>query len=142
MEFKLFSFGVEKGKIIELAKAIGDENPIYRSLESAQNAGYKGIPVPLTFLQVIELIGSETGFEEKFEKLKLNPVKILHGEQEYEYLGGIYAGDQLTVTGKITHVETKSGATGGMDLITQENHFTNQDSHLVAISRSTIIHRH
>ncbi|MFD6440857.1 MaoC family dehydratase N-terminal domain-containing protein [Peribacillus sp. NPDC060186] len=141
LEFKPYSYGVEKGKIQELAAAIGDDNPIYYSLEAARQKGYEGIPIPLTYLQVIDLFGGY-GFEEKIRKLKLNPVKILHGEQAYEYLGEIYAGDELTVTSKVINSETKSGSTGGMDLVTIENRYRNQRGELVAIAKSTIVHRH
>ena len=38
LEFKPYSFGVEKGKIKELTAAIGDNNPIFSSLEAAKQA--------------------------------------------------------------------------------------------------------
>lgn len=66
LELEPYSMAVEKGKIKELAIAIGDDNPIYYSLEAAKNAGYDGIPVPLTFLQVIEYHGGY-GFQEKWK---------------------------------------------------------------------------
>ncbi|WP_185148041.1 MaoC family dehydratase N-terminal domain-containing protein [Peribacillus simplex] len=48
-ELEPYSMEVEKGKIKELAIAIVDDNPIFYSLESAKDADYDGIPVPLTF---------------------------------------------------------------------------------------------
>jgi len=90
-ELEPYCMAVEKGKIKELAIAIGDDNPVYYSLEAAKEAGYDGIPVPLTFLQIIDFHGGY-GFQEKMEALYLIPVKILHGGQAYEYLGDIYAG--------------------------------------------------
>ncbi|MFA1710101.1 MaoC family dehydratase N-terminal domain-containing protein [Peribacillus frigoritolerans] len=141
LEFRPYSFGVEKGKIKELAAAIGDDNPIFSSMQAAQEAGYERIPVPLTYLQIIDSFGGY-GFEEKIEVLKFNPVKILHGEQEYEYLGDIFDGDELTVTSKIIQAETKTGSTGSMDIVTQENRYTNQKGELVATAKSTLVHRH
>ena len=141
LELEPYRMAVEKGKIKELAIAIGDDNPIYYSLEAAKDAGYDGIPVPLTFLQVIEYHGGY-GFQEKMELLKLNPLKILHGEQEYEYLGDIYAGDELHVTSKIVRADTKIGSSGRMDFVTEETRFTNQKGELVAIAKITLIHRH
>ena len=141
LELEPYSMAVEKGKIKELAIAIGDDNPIYYSLEAAKEAGYDGIPVPLTFLQVIEYHGGY-GFQEKMEVLKLNPLKVLHGDQEYEYLGDIYAGDELYVTSKIIRADSKIGSSGALDFITEESRFTNQKGELVAISRITLIHRH
>ncbi|WP_223593518.1 MaoC family dehydratase N-terminal domain-containing protein [Neobacillus bataviensis] len=141
IELEPYSMSVEKGKIKELAKAIGDDNPIFFSMEAAKAAGYEGIPVPLTFLQVIDYHGGY-GFQEKMAELKLNPEKILHGEQEYEYLGDIYAGDELQVTSKIIRADTKIGSSGGMDFITEETRYTNQNGELVAIAKITLIHRH
>jgi acyl dehydratase len=141
LELEPYSMAVEKGKIKELALAIGDNNPIYFSLEAAKEAGFDGIPVPLTFLQIIDYHGGY-GFQKKMEALKLNPVKILHGEQEYEYLGNIYVGDELYVTGKIIRADTKMGSSGGMDFVTEETRYTNQKGELVAIAKITLIHRH
>lgn len=141
LEFKPYQFEIEKGKIKELIAAIGDDNPIYSSVEAAQEAGYENIPIPLTFLQVVDTWGGY-GFDEKVKKLKLNPVKILHGEQEYEFFEEIYPGDVLSVISKVVNAEVKKGSTGGMDLITTENQYTNQKGKLVAISRSTTVHRH
>ena len=141
LEYEPYSFEIEKGKIKEFAAAIGDGNPIYYDLEAAQKEGFTGIPIPVTFLQVVDLWGGYS-FQDKVEKLKLNPVNILHGEQEYELVNEIYAGDVLTVTAKVINAEVKKGTTGSMDLITTENKYVNQKGELVAISRGVTVHRH
>lgn len=136
-----YRYEIEKNKIIELAKAIGDDNPTYRSVEAAQAAGYEGIPVPITFLQVVDNWGGP-GIDELVRKLGLNKARLLHGEQQFEYVADIYAGDELSVRSKVVHIETKSGASGGMDLITTENEYTNQQGVLAAVSRRVLVHRH
>jgi acyl dehydratase len=141
LEYDSYSFEIEKGKIREFAAAIGDDNPIYYDVEAAKKEGFENIPIPLTFLQVVDLWGGYT-FQDKVEKLKLNPVKILHGEQVYELVEEVYAGDILTVSAKITDVNIKKGSSGGMDLITTEHRYVNQHNALVAISRNTTVHRH
>jgi acyl dehydratase len=141
LEFTPYSMAVEKGKIKELARALGDDNPIYFDLEAAKKEGYDGIPIPPTFFQIIDLWGG-MGSVEKVEKLKLNLARVLHGQQQYEYLGDIVAGDVLSVTSKVVHAETKTGSTGAMDLITTENQYRNQRGELVAIARNTLVHRH
>jgi len=132
---------VEKGKIREFAEAIGEDNPIYYGVEAAEKEGFKGIPIPLTFLTAIDFWGGPT-FDEKMEKLNLNPLKVLHGEQEYEYVGDIYAGDTLTVQAEVINAVVKKGSTGGMNLITTENQYTNQDGNLVAKSKNVTVERH
>nr|WP_256436628.1 MaoC family dehydratase N-terminal domain-containing protein [Brevibacillus sp. HB1.1] len=141
LEFKPYTMPVEKGKIKELALAIGDDNPIYYDLEAAKKEGYDGIPIPSTFLQVIDLWGG-MGSVEKMEKLGLKLARVLHGQQSYEYLGDIVTGDVLSVTSKVVDAETKTGSSGSMDLVTSENQYRNQRGELVAITRNTIVHRH
>ncbi|MBN6885588.1 acyl dehydratase [Cytobacillus horneckiae] len=140
LELEPYSMAVEKGKIKELALALGDDNPIYYDLEAAKKEGYDGIPIPPTFLQVIDLWGG-LGSAEKVEKLKFNLVRVLHGQQAYEYLGDIVAGDVLSVTSKVVAAETKSGSTGVMEFVSLENQYQNQRGELVAITRSTLVHR-
>src|SRR3954451_11125008 len=90
LELPPYTYTVERGKIREFALAIGDPNPIYYDEEAARYEGYEGIPIPLTFLQSIDLWGGYS-FDQKCQILNLNPVKILHGEQEYSHLKPIYA---------------------------------------------------
>ncbi|MBX9973610.1 MaoC family dehydratase N-terminal domain-containing protein [Cytobacillus firmus] len=141
LELAPYTYSVEKGKIRELVLAIGDPNPIYYDEEAARNEGYDGIPIPLTFLQIIDLWGGYS-FQQKCELLNLNPVNILHGEQGYQFVKPIYAGDVLTVSGKVSDVKTKIGTSGGMNLITLEFEYRNQHNELVALSRNLTIERH
>jgi hypothetical protein len=141
IEFAPYSFEIEKGKIREFVAAIGDQNPIYYDLEAAQKEGFERIPIPLTFLQVVDSWGGYN-FQQKMERMKLNPVRVLHGEQSFELIDDIYAGDKLNVEMKIVNVDVKTGSTGGMDLITTENHYRNKENKLVAISQSVLVHRH
>lgn len=140
-KYKPYSFEIEKGKIKEFAKAINDDTPIYYDLEVAKEEGYKGIPIPLTFLQAVDLWGGYD-FETKASLLKLNAGKILHGEQHYEIVKEIYAGDTLTVNAEVISVKTKKGSSGGMDIITTEHQYVNQHGELVALSKNVLIQRH
>ena len=40
---------VERGPVANFAAAVTDENPVYRSVEAAREAGFDGIPAPPTF---------------------------------------------------------------------------------------------
>jgi acyl dehydratase len=141
MELAPYTHPVEAGKIRELAEAIGDLNPIYFDEEAAKKQGFEGIPIPLTYLQLIDLWGGYS-FQEKCEMFKLNPVKILHGEQEYQFIKEVYAGDVLTVYGKVADVKVKQGSSGGMNLINLKYEYYNQNKELVATSRNLTIERH
>src|SRR5437879_13566954 len=92
--FPPFTIEVERGKIRELALAIGDENPIYPSREAVQAAGYDDVPLfptaptMFTFWGISKLAG-------QLVKLGVNVMGILHGEKEYAYLAAISAGAML-----------------------------------------------
>jgi acyl dehydratase len=66
--------------------------------------------------------------------------RLLHGEQEFEYLAPVYAGDVLTATARVADVYEKAGSRGGsMTFGVLETTFTNQHGEKVLISRSTLI---
>ncbi len=139
--FPAFTIEVERGKIRELALAIGDDNPIYSSREAAQEAGYPDVPLyptsPTTFV-----FWGNTKMVGQLVSLGINVMGILHGEEEYEYLAPIYPGD--TLTGVMTLVDGKSRQGQGgssMDILTTEIRYTNQHNQPVLKARQVIIVR-
>ncbi|TMA47134.1 MAG: MaoC family dehydratase [Deltaproteobacteria bacterium] len=72
--------------------------------------------------------------------LKLDYRRLLHGEQEFEYLKPIRPGDVLTARGRTKDVFEKEGKRGGkMLFVITETEFTNQRGEVAAYSRSTLI---
>jgi acyl dehydratase len=126
---------VERGKIREFARAIKDPNPIYFD-EAFARAHGGGIMPPPTFTMTL-------GFWDDGRNrplLTYDVRRLLHGEQEFEYLAPIYAGDVLTATGRVSDVYEKAGSRGGtMTFGVIETTFTNQRGEPVLISRSTLI---
>ncbi|USK61718.1 FAS1-like dehydratase domain-containing protein [Peribacillus asahii] len=125
MKLETYTFKVEKGKIKELALAIGDLREEYLNGEAV-------LP---TFPTVIDFWG---GGASTSDLLGLNVKKVLHGEQEYEYLGEMKPGDEITVTGVVEKVYTKAA----MNFVILKKEFVNQHGEKVLISRSTVIERH
>lgn len=124
-ELEAYTFLVEKGKIKELALAIGDLKEEYLN-------GERILP---TFPTVIDFWG---GGSSASELLDLNVKKVLHGEQEYEYLGEMKPGEEITVKGYIEDVYTKAA----MNFVIIKKEYFRQSGELVLRSRSTIIERH
>jgi len=125
MKLETYTFKVEAGKVKELALAIGDLREEYLNGEAV-------LP---TFPTVIDFWG---GGASTSDLLGLNVKKVLHGEQEYEYLGEIKPGDEITVTGVVEKVYTKAA----MNFVILKKEFVNQNGETVLISRSTVIERH
>ena len=132
MEFETFAFEIERGKIREFAMSIGDENKLYVDQAAARDAG---LP------EVMNLWGG-ADFEQLCAVLEMDPLKVLHGEMEYEYFGLIHPGDTLSVTTSVESARSKSTSSGGMNLFKLESTYVNQRGETVLIGRSTVIEQH
>ena len=131
---------VERGKIREMAKAIGDPNPIYLDKEAAIREGYRDTPVPPTFLTVPMMWSSSMPV--LINDLKINFMMVLHGEEEYEYYRDIYPGDTITGIPRVVSVEEKTSKAGKkMDMITVEILYKNQNNEDVARARTLLVER-
>lgn len=124
--FPSFTITVERSKISELARALGDENPIYHDLAVARAAGYEDVPLLPTAPTMFTFWGN-TKLWEQLAGVGINVKRILHGEEEYEYVAPIAATDSLT--GVTTIIDGKSRPS--MDIVTTETRYTNQHDQYV-----------
>ena len=126
---------VERGKIREFAQAIKDDDPLYFDEEHARReAG--GIMPPVTFLQTVQHWDDGRGRP----RIPFDLKRVLHGEQEYEFLQPIHAGDVLTAVSRIVDVYDKPGKRGGsMTFAVAETEYRNQRGDLVARARHITI---
>jgi len=134
--FAPYEFRVERGKIKEFADAVGDPNPLYRDPIVAAQAGFAAIPAPPTLLR--------TFLYETSESRNALGVKdwsyIVHGEQEFEYLAPVVAGDVLTAQDRIVSVtEKESKRAGTLQIGVIETVFKNQRGETVQIARRTLV---
>ena len=140
MELEEYSFPIEQGKIKEFVQAIGDTNPVYVSSEAAVQKGHKNIITPPTFGSCIEFWGGP-GFEVLMKKLGVNPVRILHAEQDFEYLGEINPSDIITAKTRVSNAFRKEGKAGAMNFITLETSYFNQKVEKILVSHMVIVER-
>lgn len=139
--FAPFTIQLERGKIHELALAIGDTNPIYQSKEAAQAAGYEDVPLFPTAPTILTFWGN-TQQARNLMSAGINVMRILHGEEEYEYLSPIHPGDTLTGVTTIVDGKTRAGRDGSsMDILTTETRYTNQHNQPVLNARTMIVVR-
>ena len=130
--FEPFTFEVERGKIRELCRAIGDENQIFFDEDVAKASGYKDTPVPLTFATVMNF----WGYPEVWERMKemgVDVQRLLHAKEEYEYFNQIYPGDVLT--GAVSVESMRDGAMGMVSFKTTYK----RDDEVVMTAKMTII---
>jgi len=139
--FAPFTCEVQRNKIHELNIAIGDENPIYHSREAAQEAGFPDVPIsPTSPTMFSRWAKRQPGLS--MTDLGIDVARILHGEEEYEYIAPIYPGDVLTGTTTLVDGKTRQGSGGHMmDILTTETRYINRDNQHVLSTRSTIVVR-
>lgn len=136
-EFPPFSTEVEKGRLRFFAEAIGERNPIYTDESAAKAAGYLAIPAPPTFMFSVDLDGPD--MLPILKLLNLDIGRVLHGTQDFEYLGQIYAGDSITQKSKIADIYDKKN--GALEFVVQESTYTNQNDELVGRAQQTLVYR-
>ena len=143
LELKQGTFPVEIAKIREFSTALLDESPAYRSSEQARAAGFKDMPIPVTFL--VAGAYTEAGQNGLMAILDAGIAKrgmMLHGEQEFEYLRPIYVGERFTVNNTMVDAYEKEGSRGGkMVFFVAQSEYIGEDGKPAARSRMIVIER-
>jgi acyl dehydratase len=125
---------VERGHIRRFVEAVGDANPIYVDEAAARAAGHPRIPAPPTFAVALRANDPRGGID-------LDWRKLLHGEQEFVSSRPLYAGDRLTIVGRIAAAAVKQTKSGIMDVMVLETVATDGDGARVFMARSTVLVR-
>jgi len=120
---------VELGKVREFARAVQDD--------AADYAGGQPLAPPTFLMTIAHWIGdlgaTRTG-------IKLDYRRLLHGEQEFEYVAPIRVGDVLTFRSRTKDVFEKQGKRGGsMLFVVGETEFRDQQGAVVAYMRNVAI---
>jgi hypothetical protein len=125
---------VERGKIGEFAHAVMNTSEAYRSEDTV---------APPTFPQSIALWRARTPrptTDARGGGGGMDMRRVLHGEQEFEYVRPLRAGDVLTAESNLKERYEKEGKRGGtMTFTVTETVFKDQNGEVVAYSRGTSI---
>lgn len=138
--FDPFTVEVDKSKIRELAQALGDDNPIFVDDEAAQRAGLPGIVAPPTYPTLFKMWG-EGGSSPHIKAMGGNVLRLLHGEESYEYFGLIRPGDVMTGQTKVVDITEKEGRSSTLDIVNLQTEYHNQHGKLVVVANTTIVIR-
>ena len=138
--FQPFSIEVDKSKIRELAQALGDEKPIFRDEAVAQTGGLPGIVAPPTFVSLVKMWG-EGGSSPHIRTMGGDVLRLLHGEESYEYHGLIRPGDVITGQTRVVSIDQKEARSGSLEIVVLQTDYHNQGGELVIAARTTIVLR-
>ncbi|MFH1150142.1 MAG: MaoC family dehydratase N-terminal domain-containing protein [Actinomycetota bacterium] len=128
-------YEIGREKMREYARAIGETSPYYHDTEFGRSSAYGDNIAPPSFAAVYNLLGAAKFFFDP--EIQVNFAMLVHGEQEFEYLKPVKAGDVITSTGRIVDIAEK----GNNDVIKFEARSVNQDGDLVTIGRATFVVR-
>ena len=139
--FPSFPVKIVDTKIRELARAIGDNNPIYQDNQAAQAAGYVCIPLfPTT--ATIFLFWENNHFVEQLAGLGLDVNRLMHREETYEYLAPLHSGETLTGVMTVLDGSTRKGRDNIIvDLVTLQLRYTNQQEQPVLLATTRLVTR-
>ena len=132
------TLSIDAARLKFFAEAIGETNPIYVDDDAARAAGHKDILVPPTFLMA-GTMDSGVMFD-MLDRMNVSLGKVLHGEQQFEYLAPVFVGDIVSISSIIVDIFDKKN--GALEFIITENTVTNQHSIVVAKMRATTVVRH
>jgi acyl dehydratase len=138
-EYAPYVVHVERGKIKEFARAIGDLSPFYLDDEVGRASPWGDVIAPPTFAITFKDEKADTA--SLLKDLGTDISRILHGEQEFEHFKPIRPGDTLLCRGRISDIYEKSGKSGPMAFVVRETTITDSDNDVVAKVRGITVVR-
>ncbi len=128
---------VEKGQLKLLAESVGETNAIYTDEVAAKAAGHPALPAPPTFAFCLaNLAGQPYSY---LDEMGVDVARLLHGEQAFEHLAPIYAGDVITLATAIAAITQKKD--GALEVVTATTDATNQHGALCVRQTTALIVR-
>jgi len=128
-------YQVGREKIREFAAAIGETSPACNDVAAARALGYSDLVAPPTFGFILQMRAMNVALFDPEVGVEL--ARVIHGEQKFDYVRPIVAGDEIVVTPTIEEVKSRPG----MDMITVRGDLTDAAGAEVGSLRSVIVHR-
>lgn len=103
---------IERGKVIEFARAIKSRNGLHLDPAAARAAGFADVVAPLTFsAATAHYNGGDAADLPK--ALGLDITRMLHGEERWSYVRPVIAGETLAGTREVVAAWRKATRSGG-----------------------------
>ena len=138
-EYPPFPVTVERGRIKEFARAIGDLNPSYLDDRVGAASEWGDLIAPPTFAITFRDETADTG--SMLRDLGTDISRILHGEQEFELFRPLQPGQTYLCRARIVDIYEKSGRSGPMAFVVRETTITDRTNDVVAAMRHITIVR-
>ena len=116
---------IEAGRVAFFAKAIGERADKFAAV------------APPTFL--FSAYTDNNIFWDLLDRMGIPHQRLLHGEQDFEYLTPIHIGDEISVRGRIAAIRDKKD--GALEFVEIQSEASNQTGALVAKLKSLLVVR-
>jgi acyl dehydratase len=134
-----FAVTVERGKIKEFARAIGDPSPFYLDDAVGRASEWGDIIAPPTFAVTFRDEAFDSGAV--LRELGTDISRLLHGEQEFELFKPIRPGETYLCRSRIADIYEKQARSGPLAFVVRETVVTDPDNEVVALMRHVTVIR-
>jgi acyl dehydratase len=138
-EYPPYAVTVERGKIKEFARAIGDDDPLYLDDRVGAASAWGDVIAPPTFSITFRDEAADTAAFLK--ELGTDISRILHGEQEFEIFRPLQPGQTYLCRAKIVDIYEKAGRSGPMAFVVRETTIADGSNEIVATMRGVTVVR-
>jgi acyl dehydratase len=138
-EFPPYAVTVERGRIKEFARAIGDANPFHLDDRVGAASEWGDIIAPPTFPITFRDEGADT--TALLRELGTDISRVLHGEQEFEIHRPLQPGRTYLCRARVSDIYEKTGKSGPMGFVVRETTVTDSDNEIVAVMRGVTVVR-
>jgi N-terminal half of MaoC dehydratase len=138
-EYPPYVATVERGKIKEFARALGDLNPYYLDDRIGAASPWGDIIAPPTFATTFRDESADAAA--LLADLGTDISRVLHGEQEFEIFRQLVPGERYLCRTKILDIYEKSGKSGPMAFVVRETAITDGADEIVAAMRHITVIR-
>jgi acyl dehydratase len=138
-EFPPYVVTVERGKVKEFARAIGDLNPCYLDDRVGAASEWGDVIAPPTFATTFRDDTIDTAAF--LRELGTDISRILHGEQEFEIFRPLRPGESYVCRARVVDVHEKTGKSGPMAFVVRETAIADKTNELVARVRHVTVIR-
>jgi hypothetical protein len=138
-EYPPYPVTVERGKIKEFARALGDANPFHLDDDVGRASAWGDIIAPPTF--AITFRDERADSTALLRDLGVDISRILHGEQEFELHGQLQPGRTYLCRTRVVDLYEKAGRSGPMAFVVRETVITDATDEIVAKMRQVTVVR-
>ena len=138
-EYPPYAVTIERGRIKDFARAVGDLNPFYLDDRVGAASEWGDLIAPPTFAVTFRDETADTGA--LLRELGTDISRVLHGEQEFELHGQLRPGQTYLCRTRIADIYEKTGRSGPMAFVVRETAVTDGGNDLVATLRSVTVIR-